>query len=70
MGPNMVKKRYPKSIKKMIDFWIRFWELPGGLGMFGRPAGPANWGGPPPLPKLLAKANSDNNNELISELVY
>ena len=58
MAPNMLPKWYQKSIKKMIDFWIGFWELPGGLVTFDRAAGPANWGVPPP-PKLLAKAKSD-----------
>ena len=71
MAPKMLPKRYQKSIKKMIGFLIDFW----------RPGGPRTGSGnerverkkvgvgpPPPSPKLLAKAKSDNN-ELISELV-
>ena len=60
MAPNMLPKRYQKSIKKMIEFLIDFWRSPEATREFGPAASALVWGGSPPL-KLLAKAKSDMN---------
>ena len=61
MGPKMVRKRYQTTIKRMIDFWIGFWELPGGLATIDWAATVLNWGESGAPLKLLAKAKSDMN---------
>ena len=61
MGPKMVQKRYQKSIKKVIGILTDFWRPGGGRTGSGREQGERKKAGvgPPPRPKLLAKAKSD-----------
>ena len=48
MGSKMVKKRYQKSIKTLIEFWIDFGSSQDAVTTIDRVAAGANAGGGPP----------------------